>query len=133
MLRLDWSEKFDRWLNVISGASPIIVAIVGAILKIEDGYFKSPIFLGIISAIRNRAWWIILTFSVIGILAQVIRARIGTPVIWQRFNICLISIERNCLKEEVVGSMTHDFSIESPYSSTSNGTGDLFDGLGQAG
>ena len=83
MLRLDWSEKFDRWLNVTSGASPIIVAIVGSILKIEDAYFKSPIFLGIISAIRNRAWWIILTFSVIGILAQVIRARIGTPVVWQ--------------------------------------------------
>ena len=83
MLRLDWSEKFDKWLNLVSGVSPIIVATVGAVLKIEDGYFKSPIFLAIISSVRNRAWWIILLFSVIGILAQVIRARIGTPVVWQ--------------------------------------------------
>jgi hypothetical protein len=99
MLRLDWSEKFDNSLNIISVACPIVATVIGAILKIENGYFENPHLLAIISAIRNRAWWLILLFSLIGILSQLIRSRIGTNVVWQTVQYLL-----DQYREELFGS-----------------------------
>ena len=99
MLRLDLSEKFDKTLNIVSIVSTIAVTVIGAILKIENSYFANPLILAIIAAIRNRAWWLILAFSLTTIFSQYIRSRIGTDVVWQTVQYLL-----DQYREELFGS-----------------------------
>lgn len=84
MLRQELSGKVNVPLKFAIGLSTFIVGIVAALLKVSTyDTQKIPFVSAIVTHCHNNAWWIILTFTIIGFLAKYGSTHIGSPDIWQ--------------------------------------------------
>jgi hypothetical protein len=83
MLRQELSKTLKRPLGVIIAISAIIVSTTGGFLKVDS---TDPNQLAAVISIakfcQHSAWWFIPLFTILGLLAQYGRTRLGSPDAW---------------------------------------------------
>jgi hypothetical protein len=82
MLRQEWSEKLDRWLIILIWFCAVMASVASALLRADPNQFQSSLVQSSIRSLHNSAWWIILSLTVTGAVAQLIRNYLGPSAVW---------------------------------------------------
>ncbi|MBM4054123.1 MAG: hypothetical protein FJ264_05515 [Planctomycetes bacterium] len=81
MLRQELSEKVNYFLQKVKYISGGIVLFISALLKANVP--DIPFISFFVNICQHNAWWIIISFTCVGGLSQLLNNRIGSPDIWR--------------------------------------------------